>query len=145
MMDFLSANDLVHLNERACRTLSIKFYAPDEATEARLATMVDRLETTGSNQLADKAAGYFHDLLTTTYFASATRATALLAARTFVELNGGSFHKKLKVITSGGADVPAKGVPAQDIWLNLVAEVADGEISPPALEEWFRRNTTIGR
>jgi death-on-curing protein len=142
MTNHLTANDIVHLNERTIRTHGGTFTPPENlADEEALATLTDLAATPEFPTLADKAALYFYTIITQQLFRDANERTALLAARMVVLLNGGSFHKKLKKVTVEERDIPGTG-QGTDIWTALTKEVSTATISQPDLREWFARNTT---
>jgi len=144
MIDYLTENDLAHLNERTIKAHGGQFEAPDNlADQDELTTLLEEIATDELPQLGDKAAAYLFGLATGSLFKDANPRTALLAARTFVRLNGGSFHKKLKIVEQDGKQVPAQGKGNSAVWWQLTTEVASGETSLIACREWFRRNITL--
>jgi prophage maintenance system killer protein len=141
MIDHLTTNDIVHLNERIIRAHGGHFTPPENLREEEaLNTLTDEAATDTYPRLADKAAFYLHAIITRKIFLDANESTALLAARTFVFLNGGVFHKKLKVVTQNGRQIPKDAVGNQDILLKLLAEVSSDSLSLDDLREWFGRN-----
>lgn len=143
MMDYLTENDLAHLNERTIKAHGGQFAAPDNlADQDALTALLEEIAAEGLPHLGDKAATCLHGIISQNIFLDANPRTALLAARTFVRLNGGSFHKKLKLVEHDGQQIPAQGKGNTAIWWQLIREVANGDISLDACREWFRRNTT---
>lgn len=141
MIDYLTQADLAHLNERTIKAHGGHFAAPDNLTdEDTLTALIDEVATEIYPRLADKAAAYFHGIITKEIFKDANGRTALLAARTFVLLNGGVFHKKLKAVEVDGRRVPAEG-NGREIWFYLVHEVVSGEMTTKELQEWMEKNT----
>jgi len=140
MIDYLTRTDLVHLNERTIKTHGGHFEAPENlADEETLIALLDAICTDDFPHLSDKAAAYFHGIITNKVFQDANARTALLAARTFVLLNGGAFHKKLKAVEADGRRVPAEG-NGREMWLLLVNGVVSEEITVKELQEWMKKN-----
>jgi prophage maintenance system killer protein len=143
MIDHLTTNDIVHLNERTIRAHGGAFAKPENLREEkRLNDITDEAATDSHLRLTDKAAFYLHSIITQEVFLNATERTALLAARTFVLLNGGVFHKKLKVANQNDKKIPKNADGNQEIWLKLVAQVSSGDLSLENLREWFGRNVS---
>lgn len=141
MTDYLTQADLAHLNERTIKAHGGHFAPPENiANEEALIALLDEVATDAFPRLADKTAAYFHGIITQKIFQDANDRTALLAARTFVLLNGGAFHKKLKAVEISGRRVPSEG-NGREIWIFLVQESAVGKLSLPNVQEWFRSNT----
>jgi len=141
MTDYLTQADLAHLNERTIKAHGGHFEAPENlADEAALIALLDTTASDDFPRLADKAAAYFHGIIAQNIFQDANERTALLAARTFVLLNGGAFHKKLKAVEIERRRVPAEG-NGREIWLYLVQETASGILPLAYAQEWFGRNT----
>ncbi|TXF90619.1 hypothetical protein FUA23_05865 [Neolewinella aurantiaca] len=144
MTDHLTANDIVHMNERCIRAYGGTFTPPENLSDEEVLNKV--VEEAAAEQLqkpASKAAFYFHAIITRKAFLDANESTALLASRTFILLNGGSFHKKLKVVAQNEQQIPENAAGNQQIWLRLVAQTSSGALSLENLEEWFSRNTTV--
>lgn len=144
MIDHLTTNDIVHLNERTIRAHGGSFTPPENLREEEaLNTLTDEAATDNHPKLTDKAAFYLHAIISQKIFLDANERTALLASRTFILLNGGVFHKKLKVVTQNDRQIPEDAVGNQEIWLKLVAEVSSGMLVLDNLREWFRRNVSF--
>jgi len=144
MIDYLTENDLAHLNERTTKAHGGQFEAPDNlADRDALTALLEEIATDRLPQLGDKAGAYLFGLANGSLFKDANPRTALLAARPFVRLNGGTFHKKLKVVEYDGQKIPSFGKGNAGIWWQLTTEVGSGTISLDACREWFRRNVTI--
>ncbi len=140
-MDHLTSNDIVHLNERTIRAYGGSFKPPENLREEeKLNTLANEATMDKHPKLSDKAAFYLHSIITRKVFLDANERTALLAARTFVFLNGGMFHKKLKVVTRNEHQIPGNAKGNQEILLNLIEEVSSGSLPLDDLREWFGRN-----
>ena len=143
MIDYLTENDLVHLNERTIISHGGQFEAPDNlADQDALTTLLEEIAADGFPHLGDKAAAYMYGIINQHIFLDANPRTGLLAARTFVRLNGGTFHKKLKVVEYNGQQIPAHAEDRAAIWSQLSIEITSGALSLDACREWFRRNMT---
>ncbi|SEQ85822.1 type II toxin-antitoxin system death-on-curing family toxin [Neolewinella agarilytica] len=143
MIDYLNENDLAHLNERTIKAHGGQFEGPDNlANQDSLTALLEEIAADGLPHLGDKAAAYMYGIISQHIFLDANPRTALLAARTFVRLNGGTFHKKLKVVEYNGQQVPAHAKDRAAIWRQLTMEITSGALSLDACREWFRRNTT---
>lgn len=143
MIDHLTSNDIVHLNERVIRVYGGTFTPPENLREEEvLNTISDEASSDRYPKLTDKAAFYLHAIITHEIFLDANERTALLAARTFVLLNGGMFHKKLKVVSKNGRQIPEDATGNQDLLLKLIEEISSGDLSIDGLREWFRRNVS---
>lgn len=143
MIDYLTENDLVHLNERTIKTHGGQFMAPDNITDRDvLAALLEEISADDLPGFSDKAAAYMQGIISRKIFHDANPRTALLAARTFIRLNGGKFHKKLKIVEQDGQPVPSQAKGNAAIWWQLTTGVASGNISLDACREWFRRNIT---
>ena len=141
MIDHLTSNDIVHLNERTIRAHGGSFTPPENLREEEaLNALTDEASSDNYPRLADKAAFYLHAIITRNVFLDANESTALLAARTFVFMNGGAFHKKLKVVTDNDRQIPEGAAGDQAILLKLLAEVSSGSLSLEDVREWFGRN-----
>lgn len=146
MIDYLTQNDLVHINERTLKAHGGIFNPPHniwEGTEEKVAAIIESINSGPDKNLANIAARYFYEMLEQGFFMTANERTALLAARLFLFLNGGKFHRKLKAVEFQGQRIPASGNSTTDIWIRLVSEAESKEISLPACQEWFRRNVTL--
>lgn len=143
MIDYLTQADLAHLNERTIKAHGGTFKPPENlADEEILTALIDAIATDDFPRLADKAAAYFHGIITQQPFLEANERTALLAARTFVLLNGGTFHKKLKAVEVARRRIPAEG-NGREIWLFLAVETKSRQVALAACQEFFRRNIAI--
>lgn len=143
MINYLNGNDIVHINERTIRAHGGKFEAPHNLVdEEALAPIVESIANQGFNHLGDAAAAYLFQVIRHQPFLQANERTALQAARTFVHLNGGTFHKKIKAVEVDGRRVPSEG-NGREIWVYLAKEVASEELSLEVCEEFFRRNISI--
>lgn len=141
MIDYLNESDLSHLNERTIKAHGGIFEPPENiADREALTALLEEITSETFPKIGDKAAAYLHGIITRDLFLDANARTGLLAARTFVWLNDGAFHRKLKVVDYEGSRVPAEGKGTNNILYHLVREVAAGAISLPACQEWFRRN-----
>ncbi len=141
MIDHLTANDIVHLNERIIRAHGGSFAPPENLREEDdLNALTDEAATDDYPKLTDKAAFYLHSIITREIFLDANESTALLAARTFVLLNGGVFHKKLKAVARNDRQIPENAAGKQEILLQLTQGVRSEAYSLDDLREWFRRN-----
>ncbi|MFT7121377.1 MAG: prophage maintenance system killer protein [Neolewinella sp.] len=140
MIDYLNGNDIVHINERTIRAHGGKFEAPHNLVdEEALAPIVESIANQSFNHLGDAAAAYLFQIIRHQPFLQANERTALQAARTFVHLNGGAFHKKIKAVEVDGRRVPSEG-NGREIWVKLVLEVRDGSVSLENLIEFMSRN-----
>lgn len=141
MIDYLTTNDVVHLNERVIRAYGGSFTPPENLREEEtLNALTETVQSGEYRKPADKAAVYFHAIISKEIFLDANERTALLAARTFLVLNGGVFHKKLKAVARNERQIPKNGKGNQEIWLNLIAETKAGRLEADDLREWFGRN-----
>jgi|GEM_PF-1498291 len=142
MTDHLTRADLAHLNERTIRAHGGTFTAPENlADEAALTTLLDTVASDDLSRLADKAAAYFYGIINIRVFQDANGRTALLAARTFVLLNGGIFHKKLKAVEVDERRIPAEG-NGREIWFSMTTETSHNHLSPDDCRAWFAANLT---
>ena len=148
MIDFLTENDIVHINERTARAHGGKFEPPTNYLHEE--ALVYLVEAAGSEVFgapmypspSDKAAHYMFSIISNHVFQDGNKRTGLQAARTFVQLNGGAFHKKLKAVEVDGRRVPSEGKGTKDIWFYLTMEMAAGAVSLEETREWFKRNTS---
>lgn len=141
MIDHLTANDIVHLNERTIRAHGGTFSSPENLREEEtLNTLTEEASSDRHQKLAGKAAFYLHAIIAQEIFLDANDRTALLAVRTFILLNDGVFHKKLKVVSQNDKKIPKNAAGNEEIWLQLVAQTSSGDLSLENLQEWFRRN-----
>lgn len=144
MIDHLTSNDIVHLNERIIRAHGGTFKPPENLREEEtLNSLTSEVATGNYPGLSDKAAFYLHAIIDRKIFLDANESTALLAARTFVFLNGGRFHKKLKVVTRNDRQIPENASGNQDILIKLVEETSSGSLVFDDLREWFGRNVNV--
>lgn len=146
MIDHLTANDIVHLNERTIRTHGGSFTQPENLrAEETLNELTNSAATDSHPRLTDKAAFYLYRIITQEIFLNANERTALLAARTFVLLNGGTFHKKLKVVNHDGKQIPENAAGNKEIWLSLIAQISSADLTLENLREWFGRNVSVAK
>jgi len=94
----------------------------------------------------DKAAVYFHTIITGHIFQDGNKRTGLAAALAYLKLNGYRLKEQLEKVefrekeTSTLQIIPSEGEDSKEVLIILALETAAGRISLDACKQWFEKN-----
>jgi death on curing protein len=145
-MNYLQKEEIIFINRKTIERHGGNFVPPfNILNENPLDYVVDAVsaEMFGEPlypEIWDKAAVYFHSIITGHIFQDGNKRTGLESAIAFLKLNDYQLNDSLEKIEFSGKAIPIKGDNSTEILINFTLEAASGVLELEDCKMWFKEN-----
>lgn len=145
-MNYLTKEEIIFINRKTIERHGGNFMPPFNIFNENSLDYV--LEAVGTElfgeplypEIWDKAAVYFHTIITDNIFTDGNKRTGLESALAFLKLNDTSLNINLIQIKIDDKIIPATGGSSNEILINFTLEAASGLLSLDDCKIWFKEN-----
>ncbi len=145
-MEYLQKEEIIFINRKTIERHGGNFVSPHNIlNENPLDYVVEAVsaEMFGEPlypEIWDKAAVYFHTIITGHIFQDGNKRTGLETALAFLKLNNAKLNENLVKVESEGKIIPTMGNSSNQILINFTLEAASGLLSLDDCKVWFKEN-----
>lgn len=143
---YLQKEEIIFINRKTIERHGGRFVPPfNILNENPLDYVIDAVsaEMVGEPlypEIWDKAAVYFHSIITGHIFQDGNKRTGLESALAFLKLNDYRLNDVLEKVIVEEKTIPAKGDSSTEILINFTLEAASGLLELDDCKKWFKEN-----
>lgn len=148
-MNYLQKEEIIFINRKTIERHGGNFVPPyNILNENPLDYVVEAVDAEMFGEplypeIWDKAAVYFHTIITGHIFQDGNKRTGLEAALAFLKLNDNNLIDNLIQVENDSKIIPATGGSSNEILINFTLESASGLLSLEDCKIWFKHNISI--